>query len=325
MNARGRIAIAVVMAACVAAGAWGIARAVRANSSALLDYDVRWEFAALCLAAMLCFAVVYAFCWLMLLSALEGRPLRRGPVVRLFLLTWPGRYVPASLPYYGARLAAGPSIGARRSTIAASFVYENLFAIASSGGVALVLLLALSRGRIGGGLWVAAAVGAAVVAATMLHRAVPRFAIRIASKRVRRLAPLEDHLLPTAALVRVFAAYVAGAMLVGTSFWLAALALGADVSPLTAIAVYNLAGVAGMLAIAVPGGVGVREGVVVALLSGVVSPPVALAAALVARLAGIVADLIPFAAIVAFEACRRVGAARSGTVVEPQPVLREAA
>ena len=325
MSQRMRIAAALAAFACIAIGAWGITRAARSGFDSLSTQTVRWEIAALCVGMMVLFAVVYACCWSMLLRALERRPLSQLAVMRLFLMTWPGRYVPASLPYYGARIAAGPSIGARRSVIAASFVYENLFAIASSGGIAVLLLLVMSRGRVGGGSWAVAAIAAALACAAMLHPAVPRTLIRVAAKRVRRLAPLEGHLLPASALLRIATGYVAGACMVGVSFWLATVALGAEVSPLTAIAVYNLAGVAGMLAIAVPGGIGVREGVVVALLSGTVSPPVALGAAVLARLAGVIADVIPLGAIMLVEAWRRAMLARRPVAVEAKPALREAA
>ncbi len=324
MSSSARIAAGIVALACVALAAWGVTRTARSGFDSLSAHSVRWELAAPCVASLVAFAIVYAYCWSMLLRALERRPISQLAAMRLFLVTWPGRYVPASLPYYAARLAAAPAVGARRSVVAASFVYEMLFGIASSGGVATVLLLAMSGGRIGGGAWAIAAVLAAGVCGAMLHPTVPRAAIVLAAKRSRRLAPLEEHLLPPAALLRIFAAYVAGACIVGGSFWLATMALGAEVSPLTAIAVYNLAGVAGMLAVAVPGGIGVREGVVVALLSGTVSPPVALAAAVLARLAGVIADLIPLAAIVLFDALRRAGPARQ-PAADPAPIVREAA
>jgi uncharacterized membrane protein YbhN (UPF0104 family) len=325
MKRDARITILVLLLACAALGAWGVVRASRSGVDSLFARDVRWEIATLCMCTMMLLAILYAFSWSMLLSALERRAVPRAAAMRLFLVTWPGRYVPASLPYYGARIAAGPSIGVRRSVIAASFVYENLFAIASSGGVAVILLLIISRGRIGGGPWVVAAVAAAIACVSMLHPAVPRGLIRFGARRIRRLAPVESHLVPASALTRIAITYVGSACLVGTSFWLATVALGADVSLLTAIAAYNLAGVAGMLAIAVPGGVGVREGVVVALLSATVSPPVALAAAVLARLAGVIADLIPFCAIVLYDAWRRTMGARRPVAAEAQPALREAA
>jgi glycosyltransferase 2 family protein len=324
MNSRNALLCAAA-ALCVLAPLWAKFRPWSAWANAPSPGDVRWTFSAASVLLCLGFAALYALCWATLLQSLDGARVRRVAAVRLFLLTWPGRYLPASLGHYGGRFVAGPALGARRSALAASFVYENLLTIAAAGAVSVVLLLAQSRSLFGGGAWAAVAIGAAMIALAALHPVVSRAGIRIMARRVRRLAPLERSVLPVSVLVRLFAGYALGAALVGLAFSVMLRGLGADVSPLTAVAVYNLAGIAGMLAIAVPGGVGVREGVVVALLSGVVSPPVALAAALLTRLAGVVADLMPFAFILAIDAVRRVARARKPLPLEPAPVLREAA
>jgi uncharacterized membrane protein YbhN (UPF0104 family) len=80
----------------------------------------------------------------------------------------------------------------------------------------------------------------------------------------------------------------------GTSVWVLAIAAGA--APLESL-VYCLAGVAlamtvGVLILIAPSGVGVREAVIAAGLSPVLTPSDALAVALVARLVFTLADLI---------------------------------
>ena len=253
---------------------------------------------------MLAFVLAYAACWWLLMSALEGR---RAPLgaMRLFLLSWPGRYVPASLPHYGGRLVAGPSIGLSRSAVAASLVYENVFAIVASGGVAMLLLAAGYRDALGGSTWLIAALVAAPAFAIALHPAVARTAIRIAARRVKRLAALEEHVLAPGAILRIGAAYAGGSLLSGLTFWCALRATGAEAPLPLAIAAYNIGGVAGTLAVVVPSGIGVREGVVVAVMSVAVSPEAALSAAVLARLAGIVADFTPSALILIVGALSR--------------------
>jgi uncharacterized membrane protein YbhN (UPF0104 family) len=301
-----RLGAAILLLGVVGGLAFTFVRAGHSAADSLGGRTLHWHFALLCVVSMLCFAVVYAFCWALLLRALEERPLRRSRLMRLFLLTWPGRYLPASVAHYGGRFVAGPSVGAQRGAIAASFVYENLLTIGAAGAVSIALLLAHSHALLSGSAWAVAAVVAAAMALAALHPAVSGAGIRTMARRLRRLAPLEQRVLPVNVLMRAFAGYVLGALFAGIAFVFAVHALGEDVSPATAIAAYNLAGIAGMLAIAVPGGIGVREGVVVALLSGVLPAPVVLAAAVLARLAGIVADLLPMLFIVAFEAAHRL-------------------
>jgi uncharacterized membrane protein YbhN (UPF0104 family) len=324
VSARTRVALALLLLGCAAAGAWAIIRAVEASSAPLSDRSVHWELAALCVAAMVLFAMIYAVCWSVLISKLGDPGVRPARAMRLFLLTWPGRYLPASAAYYGGRLIAGPSIGVPRGLIAASFVYETLLTIAAAGAVSVLLLLAQSKSVLSGGAWAAAAIAATGIAAASLHPAVSRACIRAAARRIHRFAALEQRVLAVDVLLRVCAGYAAGAVVAGVAFSVALRSLGEETSLITAIAAYNIAGIAGMLAVFVPGGVGVREGVVVALLSGVVSPPVALAAALLTRLASIIADLIPAALIIAVEAGRRI-ARRGSRAIEPPPAVREAA
>jgi hypothetical protein len=65
-----------------------------------------------------------------------------------------------------------------------------------------------------------------------------------------------------------------------------------------------------MLAFAVPSGLGVREGVVVAMLGATLSAPVALAAAVFVRLVAVAADFLPLMTIAAWHAVRRIVGAR---------------
>jgi uncharacterized membrane protein YbhN (UPF0104 family) len=85
-----------------------------------------------------------------------------------------------------------------------------------------------------------------------------------------------------------------------------AISPGAGVPLLLAVAAYNLAGIAGILAFAIPSGIGVREGVVVALMGAAITPPVALGAAVAVRLVAVAADFTPIAAIAAWHGVRRI-------------------
>jgi uncharacterized membrane protein YbhN (UPF0104 family) len=303
-----RFLVPAALVACVIAGGIAIAHTWAVGVDQMSPSRLRWQFVALSALSGTAFVCVYAVCWWLLLSALERRRVPLGGSVRLFLLAWPGRYVPGSLPYYGGRLIAAPRLGVSRASAAASLVYENLFAIATSGALSLLLLLLGFRDRLGGGPWFALACVAAVSALAALHPAVVRTIIRLSASRIRRLSTLDDHVLGLRSVLRLIPAYAAGSLLAGFAFYFALLSISGAVQPplLLALATYNLAGVAGLLALPVPSGVGVREGVTVALIGAVVSPPVALSAAVLARFTGILADLIPGAAIVSLGIFARV-------------------
>jgi uncharacterized membrane protein YbhN (UPF0104 family) len=69
---------------------------------------------------------------------------------------------------------------------------------------------------------------------------------------------------------------------------------------------YSLAGAAGLAAIFLPGGLGVREAVIVGVLSSAMPSSDALVAAGLARGVSLVGDFAPFALLVLYDAFRGV-------------------
>jgi uncharacterized membrane protein YbhN (UPF0104 family) len=301
------VIVAVIVACCVTASLvivnlWSR----REDSVALSELDMLWASASV--ACMAGAVLTYAVCWWLLMRALDRGRIEFAPALMLFLVCWPGRYVPGSLPHYGGRLLAGPRAGMSRTAVAASLAYENLFAIASSGLLALLLLLVGFRADVVGSSWAMAAAVLALLSLGALHPAVVRSVIAVAARRVRRLRALDDHVLPAGAVVAIGAAYMVAALFAGLSLYtgVRAVAPGADPPILLVVASYNLAGIAGVLAIFVPSGIGVREGVVVALIGAAVSAPVALAAAVLVRLIAVAVDFAPIAIIAVWHAAGRL-------------------
>jgi len=287
-NRKAWLAVAILAAA---AGVAGVGHAWLAQGSNVpRDLDWRYVIAAAGLALMV--VVVYGAGWWSLVGALDRRRPPFLPSMRLFIFAWAGRYAPASLPYYGGRLIAGARLGLSRPAIGASLVYENLLGIATAGTISVISLLIGFRDQLHGDAWFLLALFAIGMTLVALHPAVGRWVVRRAASRIPRLGALEDYVLPPRALAQSALAYGCGSVLAGLIFY-CSLRAATDAHPplLLAMAAYNIAGIAGMLAFAVPSGLGVREGVVVALLSAVVSPPVALSAAVLARLLTLVADI----------------------------------
>jgi uncharacterized membrane protein YbhN (UPF0104 family) len=305
---RTRLAWVAVLSLTVVIVGLFIARNIASWRATLSPFEVDLRFAGLAAVCMLGLVLSYAVAWWLLLRALGDRT-NAWTTMRLFLLAWPGRYAPASLPFYGGRLAMADAIGSSRETVAASLVYENLFAIAASGSLAILLLGVRLRDQ-AGSLWVGLAVAGSLAALASLQPPVVRFIVRHVARRVSRFAAIERRVVSGTECVQLFAVYVAGSICSGLAFYFAVCAVSPHdhVPVIVAIGAYNLAGVAGMLAIAVPSGLGVREAVAIALTSSVLPPEVALAAVVLVRLAGVVADFTPFGILAASGAMRRLSA-----------------
>ncbi|HUQ38900.1 MAG TPA: glycosyltransferase [Acidimicrobiales bacterium] len=223
-------------------------------------------------------------------------------VAAVYVVAQHGKHVPGAVWPAVARagLARRWSVGARRVVA--------WIALESMGSVAASLLVAGAVLAAGGRPLLAAACGAAgAIAPLCLH---PRSPLRALLARVlgageipgaRAVAGMVPLYLPVWVLNATAGALLATALVPA--------AAGRDVARIAGAAI--VAAVVGFLAVPVPAGLGVREAVFVALTSGVLSTPVALAYALTGRVLALAVQIA--LALVALPLLRDGAATRSST------------
>jgi uncharacterized membrane protein YbhN (UPF0104 family) len=205
--------------------------------------------------------------WLVILRRL-GAP-ARWPSAAIYLQAQLGKYVPGGVWQYASRGAMARGYGLSIRAVGRSLPIE-LASTLSAGAAFAVLAL---------GWWGLVAVAAAIVAASgaVAYLDDARISLRIAAQTV----PL----------------YAATWLLIGVSFWMTARAF-LHVSP-SDLALYTgafaAAWIVGLLAIYAPGGIGVREAILVAILHPRIGSADALVVAAASRGVFTVADLIPAA------------------------------
>jgi uncharacterized membrane protein YbhN (UPF0104 family) len=247
----------------------------------------------------------WGLCWAQVLQGLGGG---RGVSnsLRVFIYTWLGRYVPGTLPYHAARVLSAETLGVTRTKVAASIAYETV--------------LLLGSGALVGAAGVLIGVGADESSLVYLLAALPLLSLPLLlrptflvplANRILTLARREpigrEEILSSRQLLAAFAFYAAVHLINGLSFLLVIeTTQEVSVNPALAIGAYSLAGVIGTAVIFVPSGIGVREAVLVALLSSTVAPEAALLAAGTARAISVLADLVPLAALGIIELARRI-------------------
>jgi uncharacterized membrane protein YbhN (UPF0104 family) len=227
-------------------------------------------------------------------AEIDGRAL-----LRTYARSWIARYIPGVAWTYGARFVHTKE-GISRRVMAASMVNEFMMmaAVTTSIGVGLWLWGAVN-------VWLGIAALAAtlplcVFVATHVNR-LAHWALdhvgRLLPKRFKNVAEELDaggdrvDLSPGEA-ARFSAAFTVVALVSGLSFFFVLLSLtdvGADEIP-RAIGAYNLATIISIAVIFVPAGLGVREASLAALVTPIVSGPVAATAALAFRVITLVAD-----------------------------------
>jgi hypothetical protein len=249
-------------------------------------------------------AVLRAIIWWDLVGHFQGsdRP-QPGRLVRVFLYSWVGRYVPGKVAYVLGRFVLGRAVGISSPALVGSFAYENvLLFLAGLGVVSLTLVPALameSESVLAYLILPVLAVGGVVALQPAVLRRVLQLVLRVLGRE-----PTEaEWLLPSRRMAKVLALYVAVFCLSGAGFYL----MVASVTPYSprylplAMGAFALAGIAGMISIFTPAGIGVREGVIVGILQFTMPVELAVLVSLVARVWATVVDVLLLSAAFAYD------------------------
>ena len=213
-------------------------------------------------------------------------PLR--PAAQIFFLGQLGKYVPGSVWPVLAQMELGAAHGLSRTVVGTAGLLQ--LAIGVPGALLLGALAVPALLSAGSGAYVLLLLALPFALITLWPPVLGPLLDR--ALRLVRRPPLEQRLsLP--AVVRVAALSGAANVVLGLQAWFLARDLGASDPYLLPIVVgaFVLATVAGLLALPVPAGAGVREAVLVAALSPVLPLERALLLALVSRVVLTVADL----------------------------------
>ncbi|HVW45088.1 MAG TPA: lysylphosphatidylglycerol synthase transmembrane domain-containing protein [Amycolatopsis sp.] len=235
--------------------------------------DIPWEMSGLALIALIASIAVSAYGWQVVVDGL-GEPVgyRRG--ARICLVGQLGKYVPGSVWAYLLQMELGRKAGLSRARVFSGSLLQFGIGLVAAAPLAM---LAGPRG------WLFAVLPIALV----LHPAVLNWGAALVLRILRR-PPLESKLTFGPIGRSVGAALVAWT-LQGVHLWL----LAGSVPLLTCIGAMTLAMTAGTFAFLLPSGAGVREAVLVAVLTGAGLPAgQALAFALASRVMFTVADLL---------------------------------
>lgn len=236
--------------------------------------------------------ILTLFGWRVLLRDL-GTDLALPPSASVFFVGQLGKYVPGSVWSVVAQAEMGQRLGIPRRRMGVT----SLLAIGLSvvwgallGLPALPLLLDRGGQQVSG-WWL---VPAALVAVVLLTPRILNGVIALMLRLLKR-EPLE-HPLTGLAIVVTSVWFALAWLSVGASVLVLSRALAPDASTsglvLASLAGFPLAAAMGMFSFFLPAGVGVRDGVLAVLLSGLLSPPAAAAVVVVARFLSIVVDIV---------------------------------
>jgi glycosyltransferase 2 family protein len=318
-----RLTIAAVKAAIAAVVLWAVGRHVLRTWGDLADHQstLQLEPVGLAVAGLLYLAGLsaYGVFYESILRA-SATPIRLVPALRAYVVSHLGKYVPGKAMVVVMRAGLSMPFGARGSTAAIATFYETLVMMAAGGLVAAAgFAMAGDSGRVtfampGWGpvelsMYRLAALSGLGLGLVMLVVVAPPVFGRLAGLISLPIPGVGREALPRLSgglLAKGLAWSAIGWVLLGLSQLAVVRAIEppalaklphSDQVPVIVAAV-ALATVAGFVVAVMPGGLGVREGVLMTVLAPALGPDRSVVAALLLRLVWVAAELIAAAVLI---------------------------
>lgn len=211
-------------------------------------------------------------------------------------LSWLLKYIPGQVGSVANKVLWAKKKAISRTLIVISFIYENVFLQLASIIPAIVILFVSLGPRIFGENVTLLVVPLMVVIplGLVLYRPFFHAIVRIPAKRVLKTDVPKEYFLGSRASLVTFVEFLGPRIVNGIGFVIIAVGV-ADVAPaewLPFAAAYVLAGAIGILAVFVPSGLGVREAVIVLVLSQYIPTSEAIVISLIARLLSTIGDAV---------------------------------
>ncbi|MEE8575645.1 MAG: lysylphosphatidylglycerol synthase transmembrane domain-containing protein [candidate division Zixibacteria bacterium] len=297
------IILRVVKTALAAVAIYFVIRQVQTHSDEVLGYDWQIDPVMLLLSVIVHILALTGFArvWALLMAGF-GYSVSIGEAFKIAYLANLGRYIPGRIWQVFGMTYLARQIGIQEEVSIASFVLVQMFALPSAFlATALIALFdpafvsAEASGMVGSGI---VAVSVLIFAVSLLVVFAPNRAVAMLNLLLRRInRPEITFELSASRAALIYSGYFICWLVYGFAFWLLlhGILSGPNISLSAGIGTFVLAYQIGYLAIFTPGGLGVRELVMIALLNpflGTISAGVAVAARLWNVLIEIIVALI---------------------------------
>lgn len=265
---------------------------LKENWSNLEGVNLQFDaWAALGLLAFVVAVVMSGWLWGKLLGAITGRTVSTVHAIRIHCASWLLKYIPGQVSSYINKILWGQKNEFSKKVISTSFVYENVLMVIAGFALSIPVLLLIA----GDQDWtrIITPLLIALPMLLVLNRRLFLWILNKFARLVRRKAFTQDQLLSPRKTVKYQFLYTIPRLLNGVGFVLIAQSV-LSVEPSMYIglgATYILASIVGLLAIFVPGGLGVREAVIVTFASVYFPVEQATVLAIVARLYATLSDV----------------------------------
>lgn len=300
----GPLARGLVGFAAIAAIFFFLGRSLASDWSELRaeEVDLRLWWLALAFVPGAAAILVMAYGWRTIVGFLTGGHPSLHRLPQIFVYSWLGRYVPGKVAYVVGRFYLGRQVGVTAPVLIGSMAYENILLLVAALAFAAVtimpsLVVASESLLPYVALPLIAAGGVAV-----LHPRLLGWGLALAQRVTGRGIGVQRLLAP-GQMARVMGIFAVTFTLNGLGLYLLIISLtsySVGYLPLV-MGAFALAGVIGIVSVFAPAGLGVREGILVAVLQTTMPVEMAALVSLVARVWAVAVDLLVVGGSFAFD------------------------
>jgi uncharacterized membrane protein YbhN (UPF0104 family) len=259
-----------------------------------------WRFVIIASVLGLAMRFWQIFIWFTLLRGLGAKNLQKSTpqLIYVYAKSWLGRYIPGTAPWILGKIYFASKHGIAKSKLAVSSLLEGALQVSVVMIVAFAILIFDPRLNVINSAIKLLMIGVLVACILAIWPPIFNRLISLAHRLIRKKKIDAADLASSKTVLSGALLYVVGALLSGTALFFIAKAVYPDLgydNLLFVIGVSNLAGALGMLVIFAPSGIGVREGILLSLLSIVMPTEFALLVTVTSRLWDVALDGIFFA------------------------------
>jgi len=264
--------------------------------SKLQNLQIQWAYIIYCTIAGIAFRYFGSYIWMSLLQGLGAGVIKeKRQLINVYAKSWMGRYIPGTAPWILGKIHFASRYGISKNKLAVSSLLEGGLQICVTMVLSATLLILDSR------LNVISNIVRLLIFATIIFGIIfmlpPVFnkLVSVVYKIIRKKDLPKEHYASGKTILRGVGLYVINALIGGLGFFFIAKAVYpalqySDI--LFVIGASSLAGAVSMLAIFAPSGIGVKEGIQLALLSIVMPTEYALIVTIFTRLWDVAMDFI---------------------------------
>jgi uncharacterized membrane protein YbhN (UPF0104 family) len=235
--------------------------------------------------------------WGMIINRISKNQISLKEFSKIHISSWLLKYIPGQVGSFFRKLHWGNKNNLTKKVITASFIYENVFLIVSSLLLSIPIISILLFKDIQNNITTFLPLILVIpLIIGLFNRKVLFVILNKLLKFFNRKPIKKDLLLSNKNILFFIVSYALPRLINGLGFVLIAHSIigitSGEIIPF--IAIYTLAGIIGLLAIFVPSGIGVREGIIVLLLSNYTGTTEAVVISIYARFLSTISDIVLF-------------------------------